>query len=101
MLGWTALDRVSFMYDLGVNMDEKMTFLEYVDVMIAKAFAMLVGEVITPRNPARGTDFLHIDFHRTMKFMNRCRVRCDSLMRSLVCLPFFMVDCKSHCALPL
>jgi hypothetical protein len=65
MLGWTALDRVSFMYDLGVNMDEKMAFSEHVYVMVGKAFVMLVGEVITPRYPTRGTDFLRIDFHRT------------------------------------
>jgi hypothetical protein len=38
MLGGTVLDRV---HDLGVIMDKKMTFSERVDVMVAKAFAML------------------------------------------------------------
>jgi hypothetical protein len=41
MLGATVLDRVSSINDLGVIMDEKMIFLEHVDVMVAKAFAML------------------------------------------------------------
>jgi hypothetical protein len=41
MLGGTVLDRVSPINDLGVIMDEKMTFSEHVDVMVAKAFAML------------------------------------------------------------
>jgi hypothetical protein len=36
-----VLDRVSSINDLGVIMDEKMTFLEHVDIMVAKAFAML------------------------------------------------------------
>jgi hypothetical protein len=41
MLSWTVLDRVSSISDLGVIMDEKMTFSEHVDVMVAKAFALL------------------------------------------------------------
>jgi hypothetical protein len=41
MLGGTVFDRVSSINDLGVIMDEKMTFSEHVDVMVAKAFAML------------------------------------------------------------
>jgi hypothetical protein len=41
MLSGTVLDRVSSINDLGVIMDEKMTFSEHVDVMVAKAFAML------------------------------------------------------------
>jgi hypothetical protein len=41
MLAGTRLDRVSFINDLGVIMDEKMNFLEHVDVMVGKAFAML------------------------------------------------------------
>jgi hypothetical protein len=41
MIGGTVLDRVSSINDLGVIMDEKMTFSEHVDVMIAKAFMML------------------------------------------------------------
>jgi hypothetical protein len=41
MLGGTVLDRVSSINDLGFIMDEKMTFSEHVDVMVAKAFAML------------------------------------------------------------
>jgi hypothetical protein len=40
MLGGTVLDRVCSI-DLGVIMDEKMTFSEHVDVRVAKAFAML------------------------------------------------------------
>jgi hypothetical protein len=32
---------VSSINDLGVIMDEKMSFLEHVDVKVAKAFAML------------------------------------------------------------
>jgi hypothetical protein len=36
-----VLDRVSFINDLGVIMDEKMTFSEHVDFMVAKTFAML------------------------------------------------------------
>jgi hypothetical protein len=32
---------VSFINDLGVIMDEKMTFSEHVDVIVAKAFAIL------------------------------------------------------------
>jgi hypothetical protein len=39
--GGTVFDRVSSINDLGVIMDEKMTFSEHVDVMVAKAFAML------------------------------------------------------------
>jgi hypothetical protein len=41
MLGGTAIDRVSSINDLEVIMDEKMTFSEHVDVVVAKAFAML------------------------------------------------------------
>jgi hypothetical protein len=41
MLSWNVLDRVSSISDLGVIMDEKMTFSEHVDVMVAKAFALL------------------------------------------------------------
>jgi hypothetical protein len=41
MLGGTVLDRVNSINDLGFIMDEKMTFSEHVDVMGAKAFAML------------------------------------------------------------
>jgi hypothetical protein len=41
MLGETVLDRVIAINDLRVIMDEKMTFLEHVNVMVAKAFAML------------------------------------------------------------
>jgi hypothetical protein len=41
MLGGTVLDRVRVINDLGVIMDEKMTFSEHVDVMVAKDFAML------------------------------------------------------------
>jgi hypothetical protein len=41
MLGGTVLDRVSSINDLGAIMDEKMTFSENVDVMVAKVFAML------------------------------------------------------------
>jgi hypothetical protein len=40
-LGGTVLDLVSSINDLGVMMDEKMIFSEHVDVMVAKAFAML------------------------------------------------------------
>jgi hypothetical protein len=36
-----VLDRMSSINNLGVIMDEKMTFSEHVDVMVAKAFAML------------------------------------------------------------
>jgi hypothetical protein len=38
MLGGTVLDRVSSINDFGVIMDEKMTFSEHVDVMVAKDF---------------------------------------------------------------
>jgi hypothetical protein len=41
MLSGTVLDRVNSTNDLEVIIDEKMTFLEQVDVMVAKAFAML------------------------------------------------------------
>jgi hypothetical protein len=41
MLGGTVLDRMSSINDLGVIMDEKTTFSEHVDVMVANAFAML------------------------------------------------------------
>jgi hypothetical protein len=41
MLAGTVLDRVSSINDLGVIMNEKMDFLEHVDVMIGKAFVML------------------------------------------------------------
>jgi hypothetical protein len=37
----TVLDRVSSVNDLGFIMDEKMIFLEHVDVMVGKDFAML------------------------------------------------------------
>jgi hypothetical protein len=42
MLDGTVLDRVSTINDLRVIMDEKITFSENVDVMVAKAFAMLL-----------------------------------------------------------
>jgi hypothetical protein len=38
MLDEAVLDQVSSINDFGVIMDEKMTFLEHVDVMVAKAF---------------------------------------------------------------
>jgi hypothetical protein len=41
MLGGTVLDRVSSINDLGVIMDEKITFSEHVDVMVAEAFTIL------------------------------------------------------------
>jgi hypothetical protein len=41
MLCGTVLDRVSSINDVGVIMDEKMSFYEHVDVMVVKAFAML------------------------------------------------------------
>jgi hypothetical protein len=41
MLDETMFDRMSSINDLGVIMDEKMTFSEHVDVMVAKALAML------------------------------------------------------------
>jgi hypothetical protein len=41
MLGGTVLDRVCSINDLGVIMNEKITFSDHVDVMVAKAFAML------------------------------------------------------------
>jgi hypothetical protein len=41
ILGGTVLDRVSFINNVGVIVDEKMTFSEHVNVMVAKAFAML------------------------------------------------------------
>jgi hypothetical protein len=41
MLGGTMLDRMSSINDFLVIMDEKITFSEHVDVMVAKAFAML------------------------------------------------------------
>jgi hypothetical protein len=41
MLGGTVLDRVSSINDLGVIMNEKMTFSEHVDVMVEKAYTML------------------------------------------------------------
>jgi hypothetical protein len=41
MLGGTVLDQVSSINDLGVIMDEKMTFSKHVYVMVAKALAML------------------------------------------------------------
>jgi hypothetical protein len=42
MLGGTVLNRMSSINDLGVIMDEKMTFSEHVDFMVAKAFAMFM-----------------------------------------------------------
>jgi hypothetical protein len=36
MLGGTVLDQVSSINNLGVIMDEKITYSEYVDVMVAK-----------------------------------------------------------------
>jgi hypothetical protein len=41
MLGGNVLDWVSSINDLGVIMDEKMTFSKHVDVMVAKVFRML------------------------------------------------------------
>jgi hypothetical protein len=40
-MGGHLLDRLSSINDLGVIMDEKMTFSENMDVVVAKAFAML------------------------------------------------------------
>jgi hypothetical protein len=41
MLGGTVLYRVSSINDLEVIMDKKMNFLEHIDIMVGKAFAML------------------------------------------------------------
>jgi hypothetical protein len=41
MLAGTVLDRISYINDLGVIMQAKMNFAEYVDVMVGDAFAML------------------------------------------------------------
>jgi hypothetical protein len=41
MLGGTVLDRVNYINNLGVIIDEKMNFSEHIDVMVGKAFAML------------------------------------------------------------
>jgi hypothetical protein len=41
MLVGTVFDRLGSINDLGVIMDDKITFSEYVGVMVAKAFAML------------------------------------------------------------
>jgi hypothetical protein len=41
MLAATVLDRVSSINDLGVIMDEKMNFLEHVDVRVGKNCTML------------------------------------------------------------
>jgi hypothetical protein len=41
MLVGTVLDWVSSINDLGVIMDKQMNFLEHVDVMVGKAFAVL------------------------------------------------------------
>jgi hypothetical protein len=41
MLGGSVLDRMSSINDVGVIMDEKMTFSVHGDVMVAKAFTML------------------------------------------------------------
>jgi hypothetical protein len=41
MLDGTVLDRISSINDLEVIMDEKITFSEHVDVMVANAFVML------------------------------------------------------------
>jgi hypothetical protein len=41
MMAGSVLDRVSYINDLGVVMDEKINFSENVDVMVGKAFAML------------------------------------------------------------
>jgi hypothetical protein len=40
-LSGTVVERLSSTNDLGVIMDEKMIFSKHVDVMVAKAFAML------------------------------------------------------------
>jgi hypothetical protein len=40
MLCGTVLDRVNS-YDLRVIIDERINFLEHIDVMVGKAFAML------------------------------------------------------------
>jgi hypothetical protein len=41
MLGGTVLDRVGSINDLGVIMDEKMNFSEYIDVIVIKVFTIL------------------------------------------------------------
>jgi hypothetical protein len=41
MLGGTVFDGVNSINDLGVIMEEKFTFSEHVDFMVAKAFSML------------------------------------------------------------
>jgi hypothetical protein len=43
-LARTVLSRLSSINDLGVIMDEKMNFSEHVDVMLGKAFAMLLED---------------------------------------------------------
>jgi hypothetical protein len=46
MLAGTVLDHVSSINDLEVIMDEKMNCLEYVDVMVGKAFEIYQKTVI-------------------------------------------------------
>jgi hypothetical protein len=41
MLAGTVQDRISSINDLGVIMDEKLNFLEHIDIMVGKAFAKL------------------------------------------------------------
>jgi hypothetical protein len=41
MLCGTVLDRVNSIYDLRVIIGQKMNFLEHIDVMVGKTFAML------------------------------------------------------------
>jgi hypothetical protein len=57
MLGGTVLDRVSSINDLGVIMNEKMTFSEHVDVMVAKGFAMLHSKFISTVSHLNSTVF--------------------------------------------
>jgi hypothetical protein len=55
MLNGTVLDRVSSINNFGVIMYGKMIFSEHVDVMVAKAFAML--------------EFISLEFHWRLEIL--------------------------------
>jgi hypothetical protein len=48
MLGETVLDRVSFINNLGVIMDKKMTFSEHVTIKARVGFFTILSKLISP-----------------------------------------------------
>jgi hypothetical protein len=73
MRSGTVIDRVSSINDLGAIMDEKMIFSEHVDVIVAKAFAML-GFISTSAGIYRSL-YSEVSVHNIFWFVQSWSIR--------------------------